>query len=216
VERGFRCVELVYRGAGQTSVERGFSFDDMVGDILALMDAVGAEDACFAGISMGGFLCQGVALAAPEVVGRLALISTAASQEMIAGDERPWSTDVAQVHAKMAPYFTADFARRNEMLVKSMVKQIAKSVETGRFAENSELQRKALRGFDARARLGAIRCPTLVVHGTEDAIIPVAAARELAGLISGAKLAELPAAGHLLLAEKPKELYALVGDFFGG
>ncbi len=216
VERGYRVAALDNRGAGLTTTSRPFAFADLVSDVRSLMAAVGAETASLAGISMGGFIVQGVALAAPASVSALALISTAASQTLIKRDERPWTTDLGAVAAKLAPYFTAEFARRNEVLVKSMAKQIAKNVEAGAFAQNSELQRDAVQGFDARARLSQIRCPTLVVHGTEDAIIPVAAARELARLIDGAKLVEIQDAGHLLLAEKPKELYGLVATFFGG
>lgn len=214
VERGFRVAALDNRGAGQTEVERPFTYDDMVDDVRALMREVGADKASLAGISMGGFLVQGVALAAPQSVTQIALISTAASQESINKDERPWTTDFDEVSAKMAPYFTADFAQRNAMLVKSMVKQIVKNVENGAFAEHSDMQRKALAGFDARAKLSAVHCPVLVVHGVEDAIIPVAAARSLQKLLPQAALVEIPSAGHLLLAEAPKELYRVVGDFF--
>jgi pimeloyl-ACP methyl ester carboxylesterase len=115
----------------------------------------------------------------------------------------------------MLPYFTAEFARRNEVLVKSMVKQIAKNVHDGAFAERSDEQKRATAGFDVSRQLGSLRMPTLVIHGAEDRIIPMEAGEELARGIPGARLEVLDDAGHLLLAERPKELYGLVTEFFG-
>ena len=213
-ERGFRVLALDNRGAGKTDVSRDFTLTDMVDDVVALLDEHAVGEASVAGISMGGFISQTMAVTYPERVARLALISTAASQAKIVLDERPWSTDLADVGVKMAPYFTAEFAKRNDVLVKSMMKQIVKAVEEGKFAERSEMQRRAVKGFDMRNRLDLVRCPTLIVHGVEDAIIPIAAGEELAGLIPTSRLETVKAAGHLLLAEKPRELYQLIGDFF--
>jgi pimeloyl-ACP methyl ester carboxylesterase len=170
---------------------------------------------------MGGFIAQTLAMDFPQRVGRLILVSTAMHQRSIRVDERPWERDVAKVEAKLALYFTRKFAERNAMLVKSMAKQIAKAVEDGRFGENSELQKRAVAGFDSAIRIarGEILAGTLVIHGGEDEIIPASAAREtqralLAGGTRDATLELFPGAGHLLLAERPKELYQTVARWF--
>jgi pimeloyl-ACP methyl ester carboxylesterase len=214
-EQGLRVAALDNRGAGKTETTRDFTLAEMAGDVTALLDELGAARAHLLGISMGGFIAQTVALAAPARVDHLVLVSTAASQRMIRLDERPWTRDLKEVEAKMLPYFTAEFARRNEVLVKSMVKQIAKNVEEGDFAERSQQQRRAAAGFDSRARLRQVAAPALVIHGAEDQIIPIEAGEELANGIRGARLEVLEDAGHLLLAERPKELYALVAGFVG-
>ena len=215
-ERGFRVLALDNRGAGRSETYREFTLADMVDDVAALWDEEGVARTHLLGISMGGFIAATLALDHAARVRRLVLVSTAAGQAYIRRDDTPWSSDPAEVEAKLRPYFTADFAARNEMLVRSMAKQIAKSVEDGGFAEKSAAQRRALAGFDLTARLGGLKAPTLVIHGAEDRIIPLAAGRELAQLIKGAQLEVLPGAGHLLLAERPKELYALVTAFFQG
>lgn len=216
VGQGFRVIALDNRGAGQTQVTEPFTLATMAEDVAALWSAHGIGKTHLLGVSMGGFISLTLALSRPSQLARLALVSTAADQTKIRRDDQPWTTDLAQVHAKLAPYFTADFARRNEVLVKSMVKQIAKNVETGAFARHSDLQKDAARGFDVRERLNAVRAPTLVVHGDEDEIVPPEAGEELARGIPGAELKLLPGAGHLLLAERPKELYGLVSDWFRG
>lgn len=216
VERGFRVVALDNRGAGKTEATRDFKFSDFVDDVVALWDELGIRRTHLAGISMGGFIAQTLAIEHPERVDRLVLISTAMDQGGIRRDDSPWSTDLAAVEAKMKPYFTEDFAKRNEVLVKSMYKQIAKNVETGGFAAKSDMQRRAAHGFDASARLGQIAAPTLVIHGDEDGIIAVMSGEELAARIPGARLHVFRDAGHLLLAERPKELYELVANWFAG
>jgi 3-oxoadipate enol-lactonase/4-carboxymuconolactone decarboxylase len=185
----------------------------MVADVAALWDALGIERTALLGISMGGFIAQRLVLAHPERVRCLVLVSTGAAQQALTKDDAPWQADLGAVQKKLSTYFTPQFAARNATLVTSMAKQIAKAVEAGGFAERAEAQRRALAGFDNSAHLGGIRAPTLVIHGTEDAIIAVSAADALAAGVPNAKKALLPGAGHLLLAEKPRELYDLVSNF---
>lgn len=213
-ERGLRILTLDNRGAGETVVEADFSLDDMVADVVALWQHVGASKTRLLGISMGGFIAQKLAIEQPQRIERLALVSTAASQAWICNDDTPWSSDIEQVLAKLAPYFTHSFYQRNQMLVKSMAKQITKSVAQGDFVRRALLQKAAARSFDVRVRLQDIDCPTLVLHGQDDRVIPAQAAHELAGLLRASKLTVLPDAGHLLLAEKPKELYEAVSESF--
>jgi pimeloyl-ACP methyl ester carboxylesterase len=163
---------------------------------------------------MGGFLCQQLVTESREKIKKMILVSTAARHDGIARDERPWSTDIEQTAAKLSSYFTPSFAEKNAALVKSMAKQIAMQVEKGAFVSNSQLQRRALDGFDLRSMLPSFDIPTLVIHGEEDAIIPVAEGEALAKLIKKSKLVKIANVGHLLLAEAPAKLYDLVFDFF--
>jgi aminoacrylate hydrolase len=67
--------------------------------------------------------------------------------------------------------------------------------------------------FDRRARLGEIRCPTLVVVAGDDALTPLFYSEELAAGIPGAKLAVLRTGGHFAPALVPEEYNAAVGGF---
>jgi pimeloyl-ACP methyl ester carboxylesterase len=213
-EQGVGVLALDNRGAGATEVNGPFTLADLAGDVVALWDHLEMPVTDLLGISMGGFIAQTLALGRPDRVRRLILVSTAGSANGLRRDDTPWSQDPAAVERKLAPYFTAAFAERNAVLVKSMAKQIAKAVAEGDYVKRSDMQRDALAGFDVRGRLAAgIKAKTLIIHGTEDRIIPVAAAEELQALIPGARLEALAGAGHLLLAERPKELYALVHAF---
>jgi pimeloyl-ACP methyl ester carboxylesterase len=64
-------------------------------------------------------------------------------------------------------------------------------------------QLEAALGHDTVDRLDRIGAPTLVVHGEEDRMVPVANGRALAERIPGARLEALPGAGHLYFTDEP-------------
>ena len=70
---------------------------------------------------------------------------------------------------------------------------------------------------DVKELLAKVRTPTLVIHAREDAVVPVAAGRELAALIPGAEFVELDSKNHILLEGEPawERFCAAVRDFMG-
>jgi pimeloyl-ACP methyl ester carboxylesterase len=76
------------------------------------------------------------------------------------------------------------------------------------------LQSMAIMGFDRSERLESIGAPTLVVHGTEDPLMPPENGRRLAKLIPGATLDELDGVGHLVPWEAPERTAELVRAAF--
>jgi TAP-like protein len=73
--------------------------------------------------------------------------------------------------------------------------------------------RRMNRDIDVRHVLPAIRVPTLIAHGTDDEVIPVEGARYMAQQIAGARLVELPGAGHLMMGDVADALVGEVGSF---
>jgi pimeloyl-ACP methyl ester carboxylesterase len=71
---------------------------------------------------------------------------------------------------------------------------------------------ESLGDFDLESELGAVRCPTLVVHGRADPI-PLASSEAIAAAIPGARLAVLERAGHVPYVEQPDALWAAVLPF---
>ena len=70
--------------------------------------------------------------------------------------------------------------------------------------------------IDLRADLPRITQPTLILHGELDALVPVAAARELADTLPNAKLIVLPGAGHVPTVTRPQEVAREIQNYFGG
>lgn len=211
---GFRILVFDNRGAGETRVLAPFTMADLVNDAVALWQLLGINSTGLLGISMGGFIAQTLALEHKNYVNTLVLVSTAASDSWLSKHEAPWTANIDEVQAKLSAYFTPGFFQRNQPLIKSMAKQIAKNVAEGDFVSRAKMQREAIQGFDARSRLNTLNCPTWVIHGLEDEIIGIKAAQELAQLIPSAQLSAINDAGHLLLAEAPKQLYEISGQAF--
>ena len=70
----------------------------------------------------------------------------------------------------------------------------------------------SLRGMDLRPRLGAIRVPTLILHGRHDPV-PLAASEELERRIPGARLVVFEDSGHALYSEETDRFVALLDEF---
>jgi pimeloyl-ACP methyl ester carboxylesterase len=214
VREGFRVVALDNRGAGLSTVDGPFSLVEMAQDIVAIWDQIGCLASGLLGVSMGGFISLLLAQEVPERLRRLILMSTACRASVLRSDEPGWDHDPEKVLVKLATYFAADFVKRNSLLVRSMAKQMARSAATGDLQRQATMQRDAIRGFDMGSALGAIKIPTLIIHGEEDNIIKPEEGVELARGIPASKLVLMPATGHLILAERPKELLQAVSDFF--
>jgi pimeloyl-ACP methyl ester carboxylesterase len=73
-------------------------------------------------------------------------------------------------------------------------------------------QVQAVAGHNTSARLGEIKAPTLIVHGTEDEMLGVANARQIAELMPDARLEILDGAGHLFFWEQPQRAAELVRE----
>jgi pimeloyl-ACP methyl ester carboxylesterase len=67
------------------------------------------------------------------------------------------------------------------------------------------------RGLSRRARY--IQAPTLILHGESDGLIPVAYSEALAGMIPGARVEVVPAAGHLPMFEQETDVVGRVTRF---
>lgn len=176
------------------------------------------------GISMGGMICQVWSACDPNVRS-LTLVSTTAggaSRAWPAGSDpaalrergfSPWPKDFESMHRRMVRYFGPKFRKSSPLLIEMMVKNMLKSQGESVAHARAEAQYNATVSFDGTEYAEAIRCPTLVLTGTEDEIIPKENADILCSLISQAKKVELEAMGHLLLIEDPENFVAHVRSF---
>lgn len=214
VANGHRVLTLDNRGAGQTETSAPFTMQDMANDVIALWDHLEIAQSHLLGISMGGMIAQLIAAKHPERVKRLILVSTAARKKWVDPHaEAGWGTTLDSVKTKLTYYFAASFIAKNKLLVEAMAKQILKEIEAGTFSEAAKSQREAMSHFEGFSYLSKILTETLIIHGREDRVMAPEAARELHEHIRYSRSEFIDGAGHLLLAEAPKELYNLVSDF---
>src|SRR5579859_7721872 len=192
----------------------GYTGADLAADVVGVLDALGRRSAHLAGISMGGALAQQVALAHPDRVDSLVLMSTSPAVPGALGRSElpPMSEDLRAYFAAEVPRpdwaertavidYLVGYERRleaaeyfDEAHVRALVEQIvdrtndvAASMMNHALAEEGEL---------ARGRLDEIAAPTLVIHGTADPMFPYGHAEALARGIPRAELLPLEGVGH--------------------
>jgi pimeloyl-ACP methyl ester carboxylesterase len=168
------------------------------------------------GTSMGGYVALEVMRQAPERVTGLALVSTSAeadSDEQLAARTRQ-SQFVEQGHFDelVDAAFPGVVAEQNESdpdLLRAW-RSMATTVGPRRFLRQ---QSAVMARADSRDLLARIACPTFVVHGAEDRLIPVEAGQRIAAAIPSATFCLVAKAGHFLFFERPDEAAAVVDEF---
>lgn len=199
------------RGIGLSApIDGPFTIAEMAEDTAALMGELGIESAHVVGISMGGMIAQELALARPELLRTLTLGCTycggPASQLMPEENARKLMEGLASgdrekairasYEVNLSPAFRTDedrFAAFHEM---------ATTVPAAK--QTIELQVQAIFGHDTSGRLGGISNPALVIHGTDDGVLPYANGELVASLIPGARLETLENVGHMFWWERPE------------
>lgn len=180
-----------------------YSLDDHVGDLSALIDHCGIERAIVVGVSVGGMIAQGLALARPELVTGLVLCDTGAC----IGTRQMWDDRIAAVHqnglesiadAILQRWFSEHFRRHRQTDLAVWRTLLIRTPDHG-YAGTCA----ALRDADLRDLAGNIDVPTLCLCGDEDGATPPELVRELAALIPGARYQEIDQAGHLPCIEQP-------------
>jgi 3-oxoadipate enol-lactonase len=205
------CILVDNRGAGLSAAPRGpYTIPQMARDLESLISSLRLKRAVVAGHSLGGYVALQLALQSPETVAGLALLATSPSgARRDLGSTPEAAAALARTsgsHERIAAgiaraSFGRRFAAERPDQLESFVKSRLARPPRGRGLAG---QRAAVRGFDARDRLGELRCPTVVVHGTDDRIISHARGEELARRIPRARLVSLPEVGHLPQLEDPR------------
>jgi pimeloyl-ACP methyl ester carboxylesterase len=198
-----------------------YRLEDMAGDAVAVLDALGWDRAHIAGTSLGGMIAQTMAISHPSRIrtltsimstpsariGTMPKISTMRKLVQIAGTPVNSPEDAAE--ATVALKRLTGTARHpiDEELIRDIGRR---SYERDPGSEAGDFrQRAAVSASGSRRKaLAAVRIPTLVLHGDQDPIINVKAGRATAAAIPGARLVIYPQMGHDL----PRELWPSILD----
>jgi pimeloyl-ACP methyl ester carboxylesterase len=216
---GYRTITMDNRGAGASEpASLDFSTATMAEDALAVLREAFVRRAHVVGVSLGGMIAQELAIAHPDRLGALVLQSTSAGRPRVdlvapalplrsaallrarAGRDRERRARVA-----LRVLTTRRFARHAD-LDDPRVRTLLDGVEAGISPLGYAAQVGAAWRHRAWRRLRRISAPTLVQHGTRDAIVRAAAARALARRIPDAELRLYRGAGHALAVQVPESL----------
>lgn len=198
---------LMIRSLLRLPIRVPYTLRDMADDAIGLLDALGVSSAHIVGASMGGMIAQNIAASYPQRVRSLTSVMSTSGHRSIPGADplvsrhlflsTPKSSDREAVIAHRvrtieligSPAYPIDEETRREMAAISFdrcyfpsgfARHVAAIVQDG----------------DRRQRLRKITSPTLVIHGREDPLVPLAGGIDTAKHIAGARLEIIDGMGH--------------------
>lgn len=211
-----------FKSLFQMPLFSGYTVVDMAHDAVGLMDALDIERAHIVGASMGGIIAQIIAARHPQRVRTLTSIMSTTGRAGLPGPSlalsnvlfsRPDDTgDVNSVIDHFMRLFRAIGSPAYPTPEALLRKRVAASVRRNVCVRGTTRQMLAVASSgDRTAQLRTIATPTLVIHGTDDPLVPVAAGRDTARAIPGALLHEIEGMGHDLPPALEQALAALIG-----
>jgi pimeloyl-ACP methyl ester carboxylesterase len=222
LEDGFDCIAYDHRGIGfSPKISAPFTLVDLASDAVALLDQLELESAHVLGISMGGMVAQELALAHPGRIRSLtlgctysggpgsALMNPVDGQKLMAG----WASGDRELALRTGYELNVSAPFAGDEANYAPFREMALAVPSR--LPTMMLQVQAIAGHDTQSRLGSITNPTLVIHGTEDQMVPFHNGELIASKIPGARLESLEGVGHMFWWERPEHSAALLRQHAG-
>jgi len=183
-----------------------YTLADMAEDTAGLLDALGIRQAHVCGASMGGMVAQQLAVRHPARVKSLTLIMTTSGARRLPGPSlrvrsallsRPTSASFDSIVAHYVALYKLIGSPGYPSSDAYLTQRLGMSVRRSHRPRGTARQLAAIAADGDRSPLLArIQAPTQVLHGLADPLVPVAAGRDLAARIPGAKLDLVEGMGH--------------------
>ncbi len=217
----FRTIAIDLRGHGESDAPLwDFSLDHYADDVCALLDHLAVPQAVLVGLSMGGYVSFAFSRKYGNRLKALVLADTRAQADSPDGRTGRFhlaQTAFSQGAGAVAEIMLSKLLGPTSLQTKpDLVEYVRKTIQAAPVSGIVvDLMAMADRS-DSVPHLRATTCPVLVVIGQEDSTTPLADARLMAAEIPGARLAVIPAAGHLSSLEQPNVFNDLVKGFVEG
>jgi len=218
-----RVIVFDPRGIGASEITDGpYTMSQLAADAVAVLDAAGEETAAVFGASMGGMVAQHVALDHPERVASLILACTGPGTPHAVPADRDATRALLGKGAKTPEeayriactvLYSPAFQATHPDFIEQQVRERARHPVRARAFS---AQYEAVRHHDTWERLPSLRMPVLVLHGSEDVVMPPGNGERLAERIPGARLVLLDGLGHLFFHEDPPRAAQAILDFLDG
>ncbi len=222
LEAEFELILPDNRGVGGSPLGKGeLTIEAMAGDMAALLDRMEIERAAVAGWSMGGFVAQRLAARVPGRVAALALLATdpGGPRSVPAGPE---------VWARLTDRSGTPREQAGRLISLLFPPALAPRIDR-EFGDAVAAARAALPPCTLRAQEAAMEAwhreeqdppaaapPTLVVHGSEDVVIPPANAELLRSRWDAAGVELIEGGGHAFMAQEPERVARLIAAHAAG
>ena len=214
IARETRVYALDLRGHGRTDQPAaGYHMRDLAADVVAFMDAKGIARATVIGHSMGGFVAQQVAAAAPKRVSRLILVGTVRRPTNLASFD-----ELEKAVVSLSDPVPDAFAR--EFQLSTVYTPVGDEFINRAVEEGLRLPARVWKEFatgmrttDAAVSLGRSEIPKLVVRGEKDAYVTAAETEALATMVAASRQKTYANTGHAVHWERPAEFVSDVVAF---
>ncbi|HLM91625.1 MAG TPA: alpha/beta hydrolase [Thermoplasmata archaeon] len=212
----FRVIVPDLRGHGSTPAPTGslLTLAELEYDVLRLLDQKQLETAHIIGHSAGAFLALRIALDHPERMRSLTLVSGAAYSDAHTKSiiDRWWSTFAEEGADGLAlrllkDLYYPDWVEAHMDFVDQLYEDVNHRDFTAAVAWG-----RALKTFDERNSITAIRKPTLIVQAMDDQVMDASHGRILRQSIPGSLIKIYAQTGHMIPVERPAELAAAISE----
>jgi len=217
--RRYRVLSFDNRGIGESEIPPGpYTVEELARDAVQVLDESGVGRAHVVGASLGGFAAQVLAADRPERVDRLVLVGS--SPGGAGAFPLPQGTLLLMAEApSLAPAVALRRFVENAVAPGTDV-ALVDAIYAYRQAHPPDpagwaAQAGAGVTWDAGDRLARIAAPTLVLAGSEDAVVDNRNAQLLADAIPGARVELVDGVGHLPFWERSEEFAARLERFLG-
>jgi pimeloyl-ACP methyl ester carboxylesterase len=218
--RRFTVITFDNRGTGQSDKPvEGYEIANMARDVCGALDELGVAEVNMLGYSMGGAIAQEFVRQFPVRVSKLILCATLAggpqasyaksSVVSLMRDLDGLSPEQAARRIWKVTY-APDYLERHQTLAEE---QMRREITLPTPLHAADLQFQAFAEFDGSQALSQIRCPTMVLTGDLDQLIPPQNSLMIAPLIPNAKLRLIAGAGHRVLWEATGTCIDLITEF---
>ncbi len=223
LSNNFRVLVPDLRGHGDSDPGDGYGLDNFVEDLKLWIDSLGLQFFQLLGWSMGGQIALKLCGANPDRVKQLILVDS--TPRFVAGNNWAHGLPDAQIEAMsrslkgdylttMGNFFALMFTGEN--LSDDRHHQLAKMTAHAGCLPKPEValaSLETLRNSDLRTHLKNITCPTLIMHGDQDAIILPSAGQYLSENIADARLFMCPGISHAPFLSHPEEVFKTWREF---
>ena len=216
----FRVIapDIVGFGYTERPVDVQYNMETWLNHILGFMDALGIEKAHVIGNSFGGGLALAMAIRVPHRVGRLVLMGSAGLPFTLTdGLDRVWGyTPSIDNMRGLLDLFAFDRNRVTDDLARMRYEASIRPGIQEAFAQMFPAPRQnGVNGLASNeVAIKALPHSTMIVHGREDKVIPLASSYELFSMIQNAQIHVFGQCGHWTQIEHAERFNKLISDFF--
>jgi pimeloyl-ACP methyl ester carboxylesterase len=228
--RTHRVVALDLAGFGASEMPSwALSIEGYGRFVDTFLGEIGIEQAVLVGNSMGGFIAAETAISHPGRVEKLVLVDAAGGPTLHSWHQQRAGRNLVRLARLAEPLMAASLARRETMVRRPglrrlilykvashpdrLAPELCYEVASGAGKPGFLDALRAIAEYDYSHRVPEIACPTLIVWGADDEIVPVGDADEYERMIPDARKVIFEDTGHLPMLERPARFNRLLETF---